>query len=660
MIGFFTDPYPDELLYSACARYHMRARNVSKQPTVRDLFGHHQAYVSIDFPTRLGYLVDQLPVETYSFNQLLDDNTMLPLYSPFMSPERHRQTRDDMRSNGGNAVPARLGVLTSILFVKHLRLCIVCAQDDKELWGEPYWHRVHQVPGVEVCPKHAVFLSDSNVRIRYRDKNQYFVTAKQAVAALSPSTAIARSLDLRYQEHKQLLTLANDALSLLTTRIELSDRAMLHRRYLRLLFERSLATYQGHVRHVALDTQFQKYYPSELLQRLDCELTGRCHWLRRILSDWKRSHSPHQHLLLMQFLECRPERFFRLSVQSEPYGKGPWPCLNVAGDHYMERRINECEIIHTQDHTKRLLGTFRCECGFSYRRTGADTTDDRRFKYDRIMSLGDVWYDKLREMVGAGDRSVPAMAQELGVPASTILVEIARIEKAGEVITALNPRFTRIRDKKPELTESELRERNRKRWLEVAAENPGAGRSALSAKARKPYEWLFEHDRQWLDDNYPRRQSLGPGIRTDWSKRDLAFSLAAREAAANIQHKEGRPIFASRTAIARRAGILTNVYKNHARLPLTEKALDEVAETHTSFAIRRLRWATKCFEEEQIQANKWQLITRAALSNKMAKRPQVKEAIDECVRWLAETNTLGWPSDSHSAGHVETKEGTAA
>lgn len=660
MIGFFTDPYPDELLYSACARYHIRARNVSKEPTVRDLFGHHQATVSIDFPTRLGHLVAQLPVETYSFNQLLNDNTMLPLYSPFMSPERHRQTRDSMRSNGGNALQARLGVLTSTPFVKHLRLCFVCVENDRELCGERYWHRIHQIPGIEVCPKHAVFLFDSKVRTRDRDKNQYFITARQAVSLSPPSITITRSLNLTDQEDKQLLTLANDALSLLTTRIEISDRAVLHRRYLRLLFERGLATYHGHVRHVAIESHFQKYYPAELLQRLGCELTGRCHWLRRILSDWKRSHSPLQHLLLMQFLECRPERFFRLAVQIEPYGKGPWPCLNAAGDHYMESRINECEIVHTQDHTKRLLGTFRCECSFAYRRTGADTTDDRRFKYDRIMSLGPVWYDKLREMIAAGDRSRPEMAQELGVPTSTVSLEIARIEKARQVNTVMNQRFTRIFDQKPKLANSDLRELNRRRWKDVAAENPRASRSALSAKARKPYEWLFENDRQWLDDNYPRRRPLGPGIRTDWSKRDAVFSLAVREAAANIRRKEGRPVFASRTAVARNAGMLTNVYKNRARLPATQIALDEVAETNTSFAIRRVRWAATCFEHEHIQANKWQLITRAAVSNKMARRPEVKEAIEECLRELAETNALGWPSDSQRASLAEATKDTAA
>jgi hypothetical protein len=660
MIGFFTDPYPDELLYSSCARYHRKARNVSRESTVRDLFGNHQTHVAIDFPARIGYLAAQLPVETYSLDQLLGDNTMLPLYSPFMSPERHRQIREGMRGNGGSGVHARLGLLTSNHAVQHLRFCIVCVEDDRKLYRETYWHRTHQIPGIEVCPTHAVFLSDSKVPIRHRDKRHFFVTAKQAVNELSSLSTSARFLDLSDPEHKQLLMLARDAFSLLAMPIRISNWAVLHRRYLRLLFERSLATYQGAVRHAALATQFQNYYSSELLQRLGCELIGSHHWLHRILTDWKRSHSPRQHLLLMQFLECRPERFFRLRVQIEPYGKGPWPCLNAASDHYRECRINECQIAHTQDHTKRPLGTFSCDCGFSYRRTGADTADDQRYKYDRIMTFGDVWYDKLRAMVDIGDRSPSQMSQELGVPISTITIEIARIKKAREANAPMNQRFTGIREKAPELSESDLRDRHRKRWMEVAAENPQAGRSALSLIARKSYYWLVENDRQWLDDNYPRQRPPGPGIRTDWVKRDAGFAVAVREAAANIQGRPGRPVFASRTAISRIAGVLTQTFKNRARLPLTHIALDEVAETKISYAIRRICWATKCFEEEQIHARKSQLVTRAGVSSAMAKYPEVESAVNECVQKLAELNVLGWPSTRRSEDHGGLEEATAA
>lgn len=39
MLGFFTDPYPDEILYRAAARYHHRAKNKKVTMTTRDLFG---------------------------------------------------------------------------------------------------------------------------------------------------------------------------------------------------------------------------------------------------------------------------------------------------------------------------------------------------------------------------------------------------------------------------------------------------------------------------------------------------------------------------------------------------------------------------------------------------------------------------------------------
>jgi TniQ len=155
MIGFFTDPYADELLYSACARYHRRARNRSKEATARDLFGNNRAKIVVDFPTRLDYLAAQLPPATYSVNRLIDEHTMLPLYSPFMPPERHATLRQDMRGEGGGSLHARLGILTSGIDVKQLRFCIVCVEDDRE----PYWHRIHQFPGVEVCSTHSVFLS---------------------------------------------------------------------------------------------------------------------------------------------------------------------------------------------------------------------------------------------------------------------------------------------------------------------------------------------------------------------------------------------------------------------------------------------------------------------------------------------------------------------
>jgi len=645
MIGFFTDPYPDELLYSACARYHRRAGNKSKEITARDLFGNNRAKIVVDFPTRLDYLAAQLPPSTYSVDRLIDEYTMLPLYSPFMPPERHTTLRQDMRGEGGGSLHARLGILTSGIDVKQLRFCLVCVEEDRE----PYWHRVHQAPGVVVCPTHSVFLSHSEVSMRNRCNGQAFMTAKQATANLLPIRRVPRQLDPKDHEHMVLLKIAQDAAWILSNQIEVFDQAVLRRRYLRLLLERKLATYAGNVSHVRLETQFLDYYSPELLQRLGCGIELRYHWLRRLVNDWERVRHPLHHLLLMQFLGCPAKEFFCLPVEIEPFGKGPWPCLNVAGGHYRNARIAECHISHTQDKTKRLMGTFQCECGYSYRRIGPDTADKRRFEYDRVMSFGEAWYDNLRAMRATGDHSLREMARMLGVSRTVIRAEIDRLENARESGRPLAQRFTNR--SAPLLCESDLRENYRKKWIEVRTENPNANRAKLGYIAHEAYIWLLKHDKKWLEDNLPKHLKSGSQRpKVDWSKRDEEYSAAVRKTAANMQSVVGRPMWVSRTGLAKKLSILAVVYKNSANLPLTINALNEVSENITSFAMRRIRWATDCYRQERVPASRWKLQTRAAVSNKMALDPEVKASCEECVRELCELNEAGWDALAKGSG----------
>jgi Tn7-like transposition protein D len=186
------------------------------------------------------------------------------------------------------------------------------------------------------------------------------MTAKQATAELLPSNKVIRRLDPKDKEHMALLNIARDAAWILKTRIEVSDQDDLRRRYLRLLLERKLATHAGNVSHVRLKAQFLDYYSPQLLQRLGCGIELRYHWLRRLINDWGNVRHPLHHLLLIQFLKCSAKEFFHLPIEVAPFGKGPWPCLNAVGGHYRDARIAECRVSHTQDKTKRLMGTFQC------------------------------------------------------------------------------------------------------------------------------------------------------------------------------------------------------------------------------------------------------------------------------------------------------------
>src|SRR5437764_11113955 len=102
VLGFFPDPYPDELIYSACARYSDRMRFPSKSCAVREWFGKNATAV-VDLPGRLRILISQLPPgHHYNLDRLLEKHTLLPFYSPFIPPKRLQDAKQDMQNPGAN------------------------------------------------------------------------------------------------------------------------------------------------------------------------------------------------------------------------------------------------------------------------------------------------------------------------------------------------------------------------------------------------------------------------------------------------------------------------------------------------------------------------------------------------------------------------------
>lgn len=65
-------------------------------------------------------------------------------------PGRRRQAEMMRAAVGGN---------------DRLRYCPLCARDDLDRRGEPYWHLTHQLWGVSVCPVHGVALRASGVAV---------------------------------------------------------------------------------------------------------------------------------------------------------------------------------------------------------------------------------------------------------------------------------------------------------------------------------------------------------------------------------------------------------------------------------------------------------------------------------------------------------------
>lgn len=635
MIGYFTDPYPDELFYSVCARYHARSKYKFKEATARDLFGNGRAAITIDLPSRFDSLIKSLPPgHNYSSERLIYRNTLLPFFSPFLPPGRLNKIYDEMcrGEDTGGSIHGRIGILTSDIRSEFLKFCTVCVKEDRLKYRqESYWHRLHQIPGVMVCPAHHVFLEQSHVRVRKRRSSEAFVTAKQALTSLPP----VRPIDTSNPDHQAYLRIARDAEWLLNHPVKGCELSVVRGRYHGLLLDRRLASYAGVVRITALQREFKEFYSDNFLAELNCRIDRRSSWLVRLVQGGRNTHHPVHHLLLMNFLNCSAEEFFRLPEKKEPFGKGPWPCLNKASDHYREDRIESCEIDHTQDASKRLMGTFRCNCGFVYRRIGQDNSPEARYTLSRVMSYGPVWETKLREFYSSGNLSLDERAKRLGVARSTLVKRAARLKlsKATVYKTIQSEEQTSaLRARKKLLARDRSPENYRKQWLQVLKNNPEASRTELRGKAPTAYNWLIKYDKEWFNSNSPERlMPSGPQPITDWPKYDAETAVIVKEVAARLTKTDSRPVRVSKTALARELGILALVYKRPGLLPLTIKALKESAETHVGYAIQRIEWARECFEKEKKYAKYWDLVARAALRHSTAAIPEVKTAIEEAL-----------------------------
>ncbi|PNY74869.1 TnsD family Tn7-like transposition protein [Pseudomonas fluorescens] len=156
---FFPTAFPDETLHSVLSRY-ARLCGVS---SCKAAFAGERAAAwftqNVAFPSRLRDLVELLPRGTdLSVAQIIKRHTTLPYYTPFLTINQLQYAQASMAGEG-KGLMLKLGINASrIEGASRVRFCTECINEDISRVGVAYWHRVHQLPGVLVCPHHRQLL----------------------------------------------------------------------------------------------------------------------------------------------------------------------------------------------------------------------------------------------------------------------------------------------------------------------------------------------------------------------------------------------------------------------------------------------------------------------------------------------------------------------
>ena len=178
MLGYFPAIYPDELLYSQLARYYQGSGYMGYTFAAEDLFESRWVRPDIEFlnsytQDAYGIITKNLPLY-----EVIIKHTMFPYYGRFLTPYRREKAYFALKKMSGDY--NNLLAVPKSKELRYLRFCPLCVKEDRGTYGETYWHRLHQMMGVDICPIHFCKLINSSILISGRASPK-LITAEEVI-----------------------------------------------------------------------------------------------------------------------------------------------------------------------------------------------------------------------------------------------------------------------------------------------------------------------------------------------------------------------------------------------------------------------------------------------------------------------------------------------
>ena len=168
MISFFPAPYPDELVYSWFARYGMRTGYTNYRAIAEDLFISNTAKPNLEFIIELNPEAYKVVTRYKSFEAIIKQHTMFPYYVRFLPKERRVKAYKLLLKMDKGYNDALYSRKYKTQCRQSLRYCPMCVDEDRNKYGETYWHRIHQLDHIDICPVHGCVLLNTSVDITSR------------------------------------------------------------------------------------------------------------------------------------------------------------------------------------------------------------------------------------------------------------------------------------------------------------------------------------------------------------------------------------------------------------------------------------------------------------------------------------------------------------
>jgi len=168
--GYFSPPYPGETFYSCIARYLVHS-GLNTRQFFFFYFKQRPHAINQRLPCSIQQFADKIKdITSITADEIIQNHTLYKFYSTFMNLDKARSLYSYMLGRTG-----RLDSHVKLnLSGTDFPYCRLCAEEDTARFGESFWHSVHSIPFIQVCPKHHFLLSVWRVPPEKVDPRRYY------------------------------------------------------------------------------------------------------------------------------------------------------------------------------------------------------------------------------------------------------------------------------------------------------------------------------------------------------------------------------------------------------------------------------------------------------------------------------------------------------
>ncbi len=164
---------PDELHISQASRYHIDSGNLSTRISYEQLYDSAPFCLTHWIPKYLERFAAKLPGDAnQNVEKLLRHTTLFPLF------EVYGNARLGLSSDAMPIAKQIVNMPKRIVGESgETHLCVECLRCDAHDWGQPYIHRAHLIPGVQVCWRHKTRLLSCcpNCGCPFEQRNEFIL-----------------------------------------------------------------------------------------------------------------------------------------------------------------------------------------------------------------------------------------------------------------------------------------------------------------------------------------------------------------------------------------------------------------------------------------------------------------------------------------------------